>query len=127
MDKFQEVVTQRLEEIIERIKEHRLDSIDRDEAIERKLTNKIGNFVKCYVLDRNKKQTEDRMDIMTKENAKMKSYVIQMCDMIRATTQEKVDTEVQKVSEIFNKVKDEMVQRCESILQRNKKTISNIK
>lgn len=49
MDKFQEVATQRLEEIIERIKEHRLDSIDRDEAIERKLTNKIGNFVKMLI------------------------------------------------------------------------------
>jgi len=50
-----------------------------------------------------------------------------MCEMIKATTVEKVDSEVHQLSEAFTLIKTELIAKTNSILQKNKKSISNIK
>jgi hypothetical protein len=57
----------------------------------------------------------------------MKTYVIEMCDMIKVTTTEKVDGEVGKLTEAFTEVKNSLIVKTEAILLKNKKSISNIK
>lgn len=47
--------------------------------------------------------------------------------MTKVTTTEMVENEIGRVSEVFERVKDDMVNKTDSILARNKKSISNIK
>lgn len=73
------------------------------------------------------KYTEDKFDHVQKEVGKMKTYVIEMCEMIKMTTSEKVDGEVGKLTEAFNEIKQRLIEKTDEILKRNKKSISNIK
>lgn len=57
----------------------------------------------------------------------MKTYVIEMCEMIKITTSEKVDGEVEKLTDAFNSIRDSLIEKTDTILKKNKKSISNIK
>ena len=57
----------------------------------------------------------------------MKTYVIEMCEMIKITTAEKLDSEIYKLSDAFTEIKDSLIEKTDSILKKNKKSISNIK
>ena len=50
-----------------------------------------------------------------------------MWEMIKVVTTEMVENEIGRVSEIFEKVKEDLVTKTDNILARNKKSISNIK
>ena len=118
VDRFEDHVKKKLEEILVKIADHKQESIDRDEASERRMNSKF---------DRNKKQTEEKFDFIQKEIAKMKTYVIEMWEMIKVTTNEKVDSEVLRLTEVFTEIKDNLIEKTDSILKRNKKSIANIK
>ena len=74
-----------------------------------------------------KTETWNKFDSTSKEVNNMKSYVNQMCDMMKITTTETIENEIGRVSEVFEKVKDELVEKTDNILKKNKKSISNIK
>ena len=118
VDRFEESTKKKIDEIISKMKEYRQEAIDRDEGLERKIGNKM---------DRHKKQTEEKFELLNKDIAKMKTYVIEMWEMIKITTTEKVDGEVTKLTEVFNEIKENLVERTDAILKKNKKSISNIK
>ena len=118
VDKFEEITKKKIDEIVSKMKEYRQEAIDRDDGLERKIGNK---------LDRHKKQTEEKFEQIQKEIAKMKTYVIEMCEMIKLTTSEKVDGEVTKLTEVFTEIKDNLIERTDTILKKNKKSIANIK
>ena len=46
---------------------------------------------------------------------------------MKITTTETIENEIGRVSEVFEKVKDELVEKTDNILKKNKKSISNIK
>ena len=47
--------------------------------------------------------------------------------MIKATTNEKVDTEVMRLTEVFTEIKNNLIDKTDLILKRNKKSLANIK
>lgn len=118
VDRFEENIKKKIEEILLKIAENKQDYVDRDEAIERRLNTKF---------DRYKKQNDEKFDNFQKDISKMKTYVIEMCEMIKITTAEKLDSEIYKLSDAFNEIKDSLIEKTDSILKKNKKSISNIK
>ena len=70
-----------------------------------------------------KTETWNKFDSTSKEVNNMKSYVNQMCDMMKITTTETIENEIGRVSEVFEKVKDELVEKTDNILKKNKKSI----
>ena len=50
----------------------------------------------------------------------MKNYVVEMIEMIKTTTAEKVDSELHKLTEAFTKIKNELISKTDTILKNNK-------
>ncbi|CAI2384563.1 unnamed protein product [Moneuplotes crassus] len=118
VEKFNNTTKKKIDEIFEKIKDTRSEAQERAEAVERRVLSKFDKF---------KDITEQKFNITNNEITKMKNFVLEMVEMMRQETAEKIDTEVAKFTEAFTKIKDELIQKTESILLKNKKSISNIK
>jgi hypothetical protein len=68
-----------------------------------------------------------KFDQISKEVEKAKSYSTQLWEMTKVAATEMVEGEISRVSEVYEKVKNELIHKTDDILKRNKKSISNIK
>lgn len=118
MEDFKKDVQNKIGGIVNKLKEQRQEYFKNDQEVESRMYDKLVAF---------KNDTAQRFDNVAKDIDKMKSYVTQMCDMTKVAATEMVENEIGRVSEIFEKVKDDMVTKTDNILMKNKKSISNIK
>lgn len=104
--------------IVSKLKDQRNEYVKKDAELETRTDEKFGLL---------RKDMNFKFDVTTKEVEKMKSYVTQMCEMTKVTTSEMVENEIIRVGELYDKVKEELIDRTDGILKKNKKSISNIK
>jgi F0F1-type ATP synthase membrane subunit b/b' len=118
MDDFKKEMFTKISAIVEKLKEQRSEYYQKDIELDSKLTDKINLL---------RKDTNYQFEVTSKEVEKMKSYVTQMCEMTKVTASEMVENEITRISDIYDKVKEELITKTDSILKKNKKSIANIK